>query len=192
MIVTFRRYQKMMKVMMMNAASRKYVICLIQNQAKMSPVLIPMMNPWQLNVHGWHRVEGSFSGDAEFDSPDVTFTGVVSGPPPDAQLKTPLEYFQSMIDVDMLELLANETNQHAFKKSGVVLGTSVKELEQLMGMFLRMGLVQMNGNRMYWEQDTRYNPVADVMPRNRFQKLLIVLHFVGNEGVTDDDKRDRL
>lgn len=55
-----------------------------------------------------------------------------------------------------------------------------------------MGLVQMAGKRMYWETDTRHAPVADVMPRNRFQSLLTSLHFVNNLTVSDTEKRDKL
>ena len=33
------------------------------------------------------------------------------------------------------------------------MATSVKEIEQLMGMYLQMGIVQMLGVRCYWERD---------------------------------------
>ncbi|XP_038136316.1 piggyBac transposable element-derived protein 3-like [Cyprinodon tularosa] len=59
-------------------------------------------------------------------------------------------------------------------------------------MYLRMGLVQMSGSRMYWETDTRHPPIADVMPRNRFQSLLTKLHFVNNLTVSEIEKRDKL
>ena len=43
------------------------------------------------------------------------------------------------------------------------------------------------------ENETRYSPVADTISRNRFQKLLTVLHFVDNFSVADDVKSsDRL
>ncbi|KAK6964472.1 piggyBac transposable element-derived protein 3 [Biomphalaria glabrata] len=64
------------------------------------------------------------------------------------------------------------------EKSGKPINTSNKELEQVIGMFLKMGLAKMPGVRCYWETDSRYAPVADVMSRNRFQMILSSLHFV--------------
>ena len=59
-------------------------------------------------------------------------------------------------------------------------------------MYFNMGLVEMNAVRMYWEKETRYPPVADVMSRNRFQLILSMIHFVDNESVADVTKKDRL
>ena len=41
-----------------------------------------------------------------------------------------------------------------------------KNLNRLLGMYFGMGLVRMLNSRMYWENDTRYAPVADIMSRN--------------------------
>ena len=49
-----------------------------------------------------------------------------------------------------------------------------------------MGLVRMPNSRMYWENDTRYAPVADIMSRNRFLTILSHLHFVNNLSATED------
>jgi len=42
---------------------------------------------------------------------------------------------------------------------------------------------------VYWETETRFGPVADVMSRNRFQQLLTVVNSVDNNAVSDDDKK---
>ena len=55
-----------------------------------------------------------------------------------------------------------------------------------------MGLVRMSGVRQYWETDTQYELVSSVMPQNRFQQLLNLLHFVDNTRVSDEDKKDKL
>ncbi|CAB4023629.1 Hypothetical predicted protein [Paramuricea clavata] len=55
-----------------------------------------------------------------------------------------------------------------------------------------MGLVEMPSIRMYWEKETRYPPVTEVMSRNRFQLLLSLIHFVDNETVSEETKKDRL
>ena len=58
------------------------------------------------------------------------------------------------------------------------MGVSEKEVEQVIGKFARMGLVGMPFSRMYWETETRYAPLADVMSKNSFLSNIALLHFV--------------
>lgn len=60
----------------------------------------------------------------------------------------------------------------------------------MIGMYLKMGLMQMSGVCMYWETDPQYTPVSEVMSHNRFQSLLTSLHFVNN--LTIPEKKDKL
>ena len=46
--------------------------------------------------------------------------------------------------------------------------------------------------RSYWELETRYSLVADVMSRNRLEKLVRTLDFRNNLDVTDEEKEDKL
>lgn len=106
-------------------------------------------------------------------------------------LKLPLRWHRRFITSEMLELLMENTNVYSVQKHGRSVNTTVKELEQLIGLFLRMGICQMSRNRLYWENDTRFPQVADHMSRNRFQTLLTVIHFVDSNGVSDDQKKDK-
>lgn len=72
------------------------------------------------------------------------------------------------------------------------MNTSFKELEQVLGMYFKIGLVDMPAVRMYWENQRRYPAVADVMSQNRYQLLLRMIHFVDNLAVSDEDKEDRV
>lgn len=54
-----------------------------------------------------------------------------------------------------------------------------------------MGLVKMPNARCYWEQGTRYPPIADTMSRNHFLRLMKCLHVVNNVEVTEDEKKDK-
>ena len=72
----------------------------------------------------------------------------------------------------MLEDVAEHTNQYSTQQTGKCLNTTKKELEKVIGMFFCMGLVQMPGNRVYWESNTRYRPVSEVISRNRFQSII--------------------
>uniref|UniRef100_A0A8C6NRK9 PiggyBac transposable element-derived protein domain-containing protein n=1 Tax=Nothobranchius furzeri TaxID=105023 RepID=A0A8C6NRK9_NOTFU len=98
------------------------------------------------------------SPSTDFSGQDVT-NGVQS-------LCGPLEYFQKFVTEDMIKALADNTNQYSVQKKVSSIHTNTKEIEQKIGMYLKMGLVQMPGICMYWEADTRYSPVSDVI-RNK-------------------------
>ena len=87
--------------------------------------------------------------------------------------------------------LATESNNYAHQKSGISLQSTAHELETFTGMYFHMGLVKMQAVGCFWETDTRYAPVADMMSRNRFQKLALYLHIKDNLLVTDSEKQDR-
>ncbi|KAL7880052.1 hypothetical protein SRHO_G00023060 [Serrasalmus rhombeus] len=128
----------------------------------------------------------------DFELPDINFQGEQVKSYQDTATDTPLVYFRRFVSLDMLENIVEHTNQFIVQKHGKCVDTSVKELEQVLGMYLRMGLVQMSGVRQYWESEVRYGPVADVMSRNRFNLLLSVIHFVDNETASEEVKKDRL
>uniref|UniRef100_A0A3P9CGN5 PiggyBac transposable element-derived protein domain-containing protein n=1 Tax=Maylandia zebra TaxID=106582 RepID=A0A3P9CGN5_9CICH len=102
-------------------------------------------------------------------------------------------YFKNFITDDMLLLLMEQTNLYSVQNSNHLrnVNTTVKELEILIGLYLRMGLCQMPGNRAYWENDTRCPMVADNMSRNRFQTLLGSLHFTDNTDLLHRDAEDK-
>uniref|UniRef100_A0A3Q2EIN5 PiggyBac transposable element-derived protein domain-containing protein n=1 Tax=Cyprinodon variegatus TaxID=28743 RepID=A0A3Q2EIN5_CYPVA len=126
-----------------------------------------------------------------FISPNTDFSGLdIIGD--DISLHTPLEYFQNFVSEDMTEALTQNTNEYSFQTHGTSVNTTAKEIEKMFGMYLKMSLVQMAGTRMYWETETRDSPIADVMPRNRFQSLLTSLHFVNNMTVSETENKDKL
>ena len=128
--------------------------------------------------------------------PVVNFTGSPVEPTDATGItESPLQYFQRFFTADMLELIADNTNLYSSQKLGPdkCVKTSAKEIELIIGIFLRMGLVEMTGTRNYWETETRFGPVADVMSRNRFLLLLSVIHFVNNDNVSEEDRvKDKL
>jgi hypothetical protein len=114
---------------------------------------------------------------------DINQTWLDTFPPPPATTKTPLEYFHEFVTHDMLEKLAYQTNLYSVQVEGSSIATTVKEMEQFLGIYLTMGIVQMREVRMYWSQQTRYEPIASVMSRDRYLKLRRHLHFVDNTEV---------
>uniref|UniRef100_A0A3Q3EL87 PiggyBac transposable element-derived protein domain-containing protein n=1 Tax=Labrus bergylta TaxID=56723 RepID=A0A3Q3EL87_9LABR len=87
---------------------------------------------------------------------------------------------------------AEQTNLYSVQKEGKSVNTTAKEIEQVLGMYIHMGLVQMSSVRAYWEMETRLPAVCHVMSRDRFLKLLTVIHFQDNLSVSDDAKKDKL
>uniref|UniRef100_A0A3B4WCX6 PiggyBac transposable element-derived protein 3-like n=1 Tax=Seriola lalandi dorsalis TaxID=1841481 RepID=A0A3B4WCX6_SERLL len=126
-----------------------------------------------------------------FEAPDCTFKGE-SVTPPD-ELPTPLQYFRRFITEEMIESLMEQTNLYSVQTTDTLknVNTTVKELEILIGMYLRMGLCQLPGNRTYWENNTRCAMVADNMSRNRFQTLLASLHFADNTDSSNRQEGDK-
>ncbi|KAK6180214.1 hypothetical protein SNE40_012406 [Patella caerulea] len=75
----------------------------------------------------------------DFDPPDTTFKGDQVTYPANFDIPTPYEYFRTFITDDMLELCVEQTNIYSVEKSGKSANFSTKELEKVLGMFLRMG-----------------------------------------------------
>lgn len=106
------------------------------------------------------------------------------------EVLTPLQYFRGFITDKMMYLCVEHINIYNTQKSGTSINISKAELEQLLGMYLRMGLAQMLSVQSYWESNMAYNMVSDVMARNRFQKLISLLHFKNNLSVTEQARKE--
>ncbi|XP_049460947.1 piggyBac transposable element-derived protein 3-like [Epinephelus fuscoguttatus] len=129
---------------------------------------------------------------AEFDPPDVPFIESADEGIEERCEFTPYMYFKQFVTEDMIQLVADQTNLFSVQKEGKSVNTNFKEIEQVLGMYMFMGLVQMPNVRAYWEIETKYPKVADVMSRDRFEKLLTLLHFQDNLSVSEDAKKDKL
>lgn len=90
----------------------------------------------------------------------------------------------------MLKQVTEESKRYYTQKHGKPLSLTVEELTSVLGMFFRMGLVDMHRIRAYWENGSRYEPVAQVMSRNRFESIVSHLHFSSNDAATDKTKQD--
>ena len=102
-------------------------------------------------------------------------------PEPD-DVKTPYMHFKSFVDDELLGKISEQSNTYFFQnKAPQNLTTTPKEIEMVIGILLKMGIVKMNNIKDYWSNFTYYEPIASVMSRNRFQVLLRYIHFVDNE-----------
>ena len=117
---------------------------------------------------------------------NVTFTGEFSDPP--NELPTPYQYFRRFFPPAIDELVAEQTNLYSVQKSNRSVKTTGDEISSLIGIMMKMGIVQLPSYQLYWSQSFRYEPIAEVMSRNRFFELLNNLHFANNLEIEKGDK----
>ena len=101
----------------------------------------------------------------------------------------PIDIFESLIDDEVIDLLTKESNRYASKKNEV-LDVSREEMKTFIGILILSGYVQVPRRSMYWERnEDAYNPfVASSMRRERFTKILNMLHVANNEDLPANDK----
>jgi hypothetical protein len=104
---------------------------------------------------------------------DVTFTTAEN-------IETPFEYFKQFFDDDIINNLIDQTYRYSTQKNGTSINTNFSEMYNFLGINIISGIVQMPSYRMFWANETRYPVVADVMPRNRIEKLKSNLHINDN------------
>lgn len=128
----------------------------------------------------------------QFEPPSVEFVEYVKEDSQERLGWTPYMYFKDFVTDEMLLEISEETNLYSMQKDGMSVNTNAQEIEQILGMYLHMGLVQMPNLRAYWEMETRYPAVCDVMSRGRFMNLLTQIHFQDNLNVSEEAKRDKV
>ncbi|XP_049845407.1 piggyBac transposable element-derived protein 3-like [Schistocerca gregaria] len=77
-----------------------------------------------------------------------------------------LQYFRSFVTCEMLELCIKQTNIYRIQKLGTTIDIALAEMEQLLGIYLRIGLAQ-----------------------SHFQKLVDLLHF---QDIQKEDKLQKI
>lgn len=96
----------------------------------------------------------------------------------------------------MITTISVESNRYCVQQSDYEPLITAEEIEQFMGMLLLMSIVKMPSFRMFWAAETRYSPIADVMPRNRFEEIKRYFHFNDNanhqpSGTREDPRMHR-
>ncbi|ROL45839.1 PiggyBac transposable element-derived protein 2 [Anabarilius grahami] len=113
---------------------------------------------------------------------DSSFRGPAFSPPPD-EIPSPKWYFDQFMDKSVFEHISNQSNLYAVMKNGPELKTTPSEIEQFIGLHILMTVVRMPSYRMYWQTATRYDPIATVMGRKRFDNLRTYIHMNDNTNV---------
>ena len=114
----------------------------------------------------------------------MLFTDNFSLPPVQFDEMTPLNFFKMFWDDSITDILVEQTNLYSVQITGRSIDTNRNEMEQFLGIHMLMSIVNLPSYQMYWANETRYAPVADIMSRNRFKKLRQYLH------ANDNTKKD--
>lgn len=95
----------------------------------------------------------------------------------------PIDFFNKFFNPDLIHLLVQQTNLYA-EQNHTRHWTEVddKEMQGFIGMLIAMGIHSLPSFRHYFSTDPFYRvqPVADVMSRRRFHKLLGNIHVNDN------------
>ena len=125
---------------------------------------------------------------------DEAFGGEEFSLPPEAFADlSPLYYFQQFWDDSITCQLVEQTNLYSVQKTGKSINTTKDEMEQFIGIQMKMSIVKMPRYQNYWAAETRYSPVADVMSLKRYEKIRQFLHANDNsQSNNPDNKGNRL
>jgi len=113
---------------------------------------------------------------------------IIQSYPTNSYVKSPLEYFLIFFSNDVFELIVEQSNLYCFQKFDKMLGTNIKEIKDLVGISLIMGIVKMPAYTDYWAPSTNYGQVSNVMSLRRYQQLMRCLHFCDNNCPDDIDR----
>lgn len=115
----------------------------------------------------------------------------------------PIKYFSLVVEDKIFEDIAEQTNLFAVQagpsvkpssRSHAWKPTTTKEIKQVFGLILYMGLVKLPKIVDYWSTDKIIGQkfAGTVMSRNRFELILKNLHFVNNETADQSDRINKI
>ncbi|KAL3193819.1 hypothetical protein MRX96_000111 [Rhipicephalus microplus] len=102
---------------------------------------------------------------------------------------SPADYNMQYVDDNMLEKMAEKTNQRILRKRGIISEITGQEVKQFLGCSMLMGVIGYLRIRFFWKKGLAVSSVADTMPRDRFFLLRSNLCCQLDDDISDDDKK---
>ena len=156
-----------------------------QSVSRNSGNSLPSLLEYSDHVFRWRSMKAPILvDDCDGNRNDFTL------PPTEVDEMTPLNYFELFWKPDLNEHIADQTNLYAMQTDSTMVSTTKGEIKQFIGMQMLMAIVPLPTYEMYWANDTRYAPIADVMGRNRYKPLRRYLH-VNDNSLLDDEARKK-
>ncbi len=92
----------------------------------------------------------------------------------------PYAQFKSYVTDDLLAYISEQTNMYSVAKSGVSINTTPDEIEKLFAIWLYSGIFPAPSYRDYWSAETCLPCISELMPVNRYEKLMQNIHMCDN------------
>jgi hypothetical protein len=107
---------------------------------------------------------------------------------------SPYLLFKEYLPTQLFTYFAEQTNAYSIQNTGTSVDTSSLEMEQLFAIWLYSGVVSVPAYRDFWSSATRVPAVADIMPVNRYEKLMQHFHMCDNTKIKgpEEDGYDAL
>ena len=142
-----------------------------------------------------HRKIVYIAGEKMTPSPTYEYTSSSPnnfGPFTDDEIQwKPLKYFKQFWSNEITDLLLNEANLYSAQNAGSSNNNNHAEIEQLIRIQMFMPVVKMPQYEMYWNNETRYKPIASIIPLKRYKKVREFSQVVDNaEKVKPETKSD--
>ena len=101
------------------------------------------------------------------------------------EIPPPISYFKNFFDDDLIQHIADQSNLYCTQQKLKMnlkcshIQTDKDEIEQLLGVFLYMGIFPVPQYRMYWSIHTHFPQITRALKGgvNRFEQLRRFLHF---------------
>ena len=105
-----------------------------------------------------------------------------------------IDYFRGYINQNFIAEIARCTNQRSIELClGKCANVTTNEIENFIGVYFLMSIIKMPRIQMYWQVQTRFSVVADVMTEDRFLEIRSYLKVQDDNRVSEDmKKKDRL
>ncbi|KAJ8928034.1 hypothetical protein NQ314_019445 [Rhamnusium bicolor] len=116
----------------------------------------------------------------DFKNPDIVWNKLLNQSNDEAEVLSPLDYFQKYINDAEFEKMANFTNIYAHQENVHFKPTDAAEIRSLFGLHIAAGCLKFPKVRLFWDKTLCINLFRDTMSRDRFFQLRTNLHCVNN------------
>lgn len=109
------------------------------------------------------------------------FNENIEYPPEILELDTPFQFFSYFFDEEILNFLVDESNKYAFQNNpNFAEPVTVPELRKFLGIIIFTSVYHYPSVRSYWSNKVKFDPIAQTMNRNRFDKIRQMFHMNDN------------
>ena len=96
---------------------------------------------------------------------------------------SPISFFKIFVNDKTINLISEQSKLYNQWRSL----NSSEEIKIVIGIVLQMGIVKLPNRRMYWTPNYRNDLLVESMTQNRFDEIMMVLHFNDNNSMKDKD-----